>query len=175
MSYLYLERFPDQNKALNNHVMLFLDIITWEKNICLFRKYLFLALLIFEVNLPSKIPFLSAESVLCGLLFLFCFVFREEVNFFLNLKSCGIIISLWRRKWQPTPVFLPRESCGQRSLVGLPSMGLHRVGHNWSDLACVHACIISLNGFSPKVANYIANSNKKQHFIKLTKSTDFLL
>ena len=25
---------------------------------------------------------------------------------------------LWRRKWQPTPVFLPRESRGQRSLVG---------------------------------------------------------
>ena len=25
---------------------------------------------------------------------------------------------LWRRKWQPTPVFLPRESCGWRSLVG---------------------------------------------------------
>ena len=24
----------------------------------------------------------------------------------------------WRRKWHPTPVFLPRESCGQRSLVG---------------------------------------------------------
>ena len=24
----------------------------------------------------------------------------------------------WRRKWQPSPVFLPRESCGQRSLVG---------------------------------------------------------
>ena len=23
---------------------------------------------------------------------------------------------LWRRKWQPTPVFLPRESHGQRSL-----------------------------------------------------------
>ena len=23
-----------------------------------------------------------------------------------------------RRKWQPTPVFLPREPCGQRSLVG---------------------------------------------------------
>ena len=25
---------------------------------------------------------------------------------------------LWRRKWQPTPVFLPGESHGQRSLVG---------------------------------------------------------
>ena len=24
----------------------------------------------------------------------------------------------WRRKWQPTPVFLPRESHGQRRLVG---------------------------------------------------------
>ena len=25
---------------------------------------------------------------------------------------------LWRRKWQPTPVFLPGKSVGQRSLVG---------------------------------------------------------
>ena len=24
----------------------------------------------------------------------------------------------WRRKWQPTPVFLPEESQGRRSLVG---------------------------------------------------------
>jgi len=24
----------------------------------------------------------------------------------------------WRRKWQPTPVFLPREFHGQRSLAG---------------------------------------------------------
>ena len=31
----------------------------------------------------------------------------------------GIAVpSAWRRKWQPTPVFLPRESHGQRSLVG---------------------------------------------------------
>ena len=27
----------------------------------------------------------------------------------------------WRRKWQPTPVFLPGESHGQRSLVGYSS------------------------------------------------------
>ena len=25
---------------------------------------------------------------------------------------------IWRRKWQPTPVFLPGESQGRRSLVG---------------------------------------------------------
>ena len=27
----------------------------------------------------------------------------------------------WRRAWQPTPVFLPREPHGQRSLVGYGS------------------------------------------------------
>ena len=49
----------------------------------------------------------------------------------------------WRRKWQPTPVFLPGESQGQGSLVGLPSMGSHRVGYDWSDLAAAAAgCIL---------------------------------
>ena len=33
--------------------------------------------------------------------------------------------SPWRRKWQPTPVSLPGESQGQRSLVGY-SLGGHR-------------------------------------------------
>ena len=30
----------------------------------------------------------------------------------------------WRRAWQPTPVFLPGESHGQRSLVGYSLMNL---------------------------------------------------
>ena len=37
------------------------------------------------------------------------------------LKEVGYVYAefyIWRRKWQPTPVFLPRESHGQRSLVG---------------------------------------------------------
>ena len=29
----------------------------------------------------------------------------------------------WRRKWQPTPVFLPGESHGQRNLVGYSPWG----------------------------------------------------
>ena len=41
----------------------------------------------------------------------------------------------WRRKWQPTPVFLPGESQGLGKPGGQPSMGSHRVGHDWSDLA----------------------------------------
>jgi len=27
---------------------------------------------------------------------------------------------LWRREWQPRPIFLPGESYGQRSLVAYP-------------------------------------------------------
>ena len=37
----------------------------------------------------------------------------------------------WEREWQPTPVFLPGEFPGQRSLVGYSPRG-RRVGHNWS-------------------------------------------
>ena len=40
----------------------------------------------------------------------------------------------WRRKWQPTPVFLPGESQGWGSLVGCHLWG-RIVRHNWSDLA----------------------------------------
>ena len=29
-----------------------------------------------------------------------------------------VFVTDWRRKWQPTPVFLPGESHGQRSLAG---------------------------------------------------------
>ena len=36
----------------------------------------------------------------------------------------------WRRKWQPTPVFLPGKSRGQRSLVGYSPWGHKRIGHN---------------------------------------------
>ena len=42
----------------------------------------------------------------------------------------------WRRKWQPTPVFLPREFHGQRSLAGYsPLMGYSSIGsQSWTRL-----------------------------------------
>ena len=46
----------------------------------------------------------------------------------------------WRRTWQPTSVFLPGKSHGQRSLEGY-SQGLQRVGHEWSDLARTHRIV----------------------------------
>ena len=36
----------------------------------------------------------------------------------------------WRRKWQPTPVFLPDESHGQRSLASYSPWGHKRVRHD---------------------------------------------
>ena len=35
-----------------------------------------------------------------------------------RLSSFTFTFMHWRRKWQPTPVFLPGESQGRRSLVG---------------------------------------------------------
>ena len=49
----------------------------------------------------------------------------------------------WRRKWQPTPVFLPGESQGRGIDGGLPSTGSHRVRHDWSNLAAAAARILA--------------------------------
>ena len=37
----------------------------------------------------------------------------------------------WKRKWQPTPVFLRGKSHGQRSLLGYSLWGPKRVRHDW--------------------------------------------
>ena len=43
----------------------------------------------------------------------------------------------WRRAWQPTPVFLPRESHGQRSLVGYSPWG-HKELNTTERLSMMH-------------------------------------
>ena len=48
----------------------------------------------------------------------------------------------WRRKWQPTPVFLPGESQGRGSLVGCRLWSSHRVRHDWSDLEAAAAASV---------------------------------
>ena len=42
----------------------------------------------------------------------------QEAQFYLWVRKIP-----WRREWQPTPVFLPGESRGQRSLVGCSPWG----------------------------------------------------
>ena len=44
---------------------------------------------------------------------------QNQVLNYLPITSFLIYsLNCWRRKWQPTPVFLPGESHGQRSLAG---------------------------------------------------------
>ena len=45
----------------------------------------------------------------------------------------------WRKKWQPTPVFLPGKSHGQRSLAGYSSRVHERGGHDWEAEHTTHS------------------------------------
>ena len=50
----------------------------------------------------------------------------------------------WRKVRQPTPVFLPGESHGQRSLAGCSPQVSQRVRHGCSDLACTSDILTAL-------------------------------
>ena len=49
-----------------------------------------------------------------------------------NRMSLGLMFTFmnWKRKWQPTPVFLPGKYHGQRNLVGYSPWSCKRVRHN---------------------------------------------
>ena len=63
----------------------------------------------------------------------------------------------WRRKWQPTPVFLPGESHGQRSLVGYSPWGPKRGRHNW---VTEDTCTVNGIGIVSDVREYILFKRK---------------
>jgi len=55
----------------------------------------------------------------------------------------------WSRKWQLTPVFLPGEPQGQRSLVGYI---VYKVAKRWTQLSRLsitpeQSCLVSVNSF----------------------------
>ena len=59
----------------------------------------------------------------------------------------------WRRKWQPTSLFLPRKSYGQRRLEGYSPWG-HRVRHDWAH---------TRRGQRPHMLRGAANTNTHTH------------
>ena len=70
----------------------------------------------------------------------------------------------WRRKWQPTLVFLPGESHGQRSLVGYRhGVSKELDATEWLTLSLMHKCEIYIT-YTPKCDNnkYINRSNTAQ-------------
>ena len=63
----------------------------------------------------------------------------------------------WRRAWQPTPVFLPGESHGQRSLVGCSPW----VGRDWGDWA--HAHVHTGKSLIQQIFKYLSHGRNKWH------------
>ena len=93
-------------------------------------------------SLPLAPPGLFKHTVFLPWFFPPCNLIVEETGpfFWYSLPECLLIITSpqkipWRRNWQPTPVFLPGEPRGQRSLGGLQCTESQRVKHNWSNLA----------------------------------------
>ena len=62
----------------------------------------------------------------------------------------------WRRKWQPTPVFLPGESYGQRSLVGYSPWGCRE-----KDMT-EQACMLRWNAASLEEGNLDPASSERR-------------
>ena len=49
---------------------------------------------------------------------------------------------LWRRKWQPTPIFFPEKCHGQRSLAGYITWDHKRARHKLATKrVCVYVCV----------------------------------
>ena len=59
----------------------------------------------------------------------------------------------WKRKQQPTPVFLAGKYYGQRSLLEQQSMGFQRVGYNLVTKQQRKSCDLRVHKFMLKQAN----------------------
>ena len=73
----------------------------------------------------------------------------------------------WRRKWQPTPVFLPGESQERRSLVGCRLWG-RTVEH---DLTVVYTLSVSAQTHLLKFPETSLNKRKRKIQLKLTRDS----
>ena len=70
----------------------------------------------------------------------------------------------WKRKWQLTPIFLPKKSHGQMSLVDYSPWDCKRVGHNWVHTHThththTHGCFTNLYVFLQWNESVIRNSS----------------
>ena len=74
----------------------------------------------------------------------------------------------WRRKWQPTPVFLPGKSHGQRSLAGYSPWGCQRAGHALLTEPAYMQCIIHTFYCCVKQLK-IFLQRKKRHLKEMTQ------
>ena len=72
-----------------------------------------------QCRLDTSFPIVAMMACLTKFYTGFFLIWDPYLPFFKSLSKT----TFWRRKWQPTLVFLPRESQGQRSLVGCTLWG----------------------------------------------------
>ena len=70
----------------------------------------------------------------------------------------------WRRKWQPTPVFLAGKSHGQGSLGGYSPWSLKRVGHDLASKQQQHPYIIFITA---NTGNWENNGSQSACILKI--------
>ena len=90
---------------------------------------------------PSSSPSPMSHFILffsLYILFLSTSLVAQRLRLCLQCRRCGfdpwVGTIPWKRKWQPTPVFLPGKSHG-RDLVSYSPWGYKRVGHDWVRLS----------------------------------------
>ena len=65
----------------------------------------------------------------------------------------------WRRKWQPTPVFLPGKSHGQRSLVGYSPWGCKELDRTEDSLRLRLSRKLTSSVYACSVVSYFSRSH----------------
>ena len=94
----------------------------------LFTNFLLACFLIFCIILHFSLKFVNIFIPFRNAQWPSSCIFKvldtQKAVFFSDiLVIFGACFSFWRRKWQPTPVFLPGKSHGLRSLVGYSPWG----------------------------------------------------
>ena len=80
----------------------------------------------------------------------------------------------WRRKWQPTQVFLPGKFHRQRSLVGYSPWGLQRIGQACTVVQWLGLCVFTAQGPGQGTKILLAmkcSQKKKKKSTHLAKAT----
>ena len=111
--------FPGKNTRVGCHFLLQGIFLIQGLNLCLLSSPALAGKFFTTAPLPGNLYFIQLKIYSCNK----------------YLHNSGTLLSLftfmrWRRKWQPTPVFLPGEFQGRGSLVGCCLWGSHRVRHD---------------------------------------------
>ena len=93
-------------------------------------------------GIKPRSPMLQVVSCIAGRFFFFTDWATGEDLFALGPTNYEDWFACWWRQWHPHSSVLAWRVPGTGEPGGLPSIGLHRVGHDWSDLAVAAADLL---------------------------------